>query len=168
MPTKPNWLTLSDDQRRELDACVKSPGWRIVPGRDLPEVFPPSFRQKIDSAVVVAAPTSTGGTYIAYSASRVDFSDQSIDIEPFGLIVHSTGPSSSGVFLHHGDWEARTQSPPDEFWEVASRSGIGDYFLANPPEGLRQGTLDQLPKGHRGAFDAIVHEIRDRVDRRKK
>jgi hypothetical protein len=131
-------------------------------------VFPASFRQKIGSAVVVAAPTSTGGIYLTYSANRVDHRDQKIDIEPFGLIVHSAGPSSSGVFLHHGDWEGRTQSPPDGFWKVASRSGIGDYFWANPPEGLRQGALDQLPKGHRGAFDAIVHEIRDRVARRKK
>lgn len=168
MPTTPNWLTLSDDQQRELDGCVKSPGWRIIPGRDLPTVFPESFRQKVDSAVVVAAPTSTGGAYLAYSANRVDYRDQKIDIEPFGLIVHSTGASSSGVFLHHGDWDGRTESPPDGFWEVASRSGIGDFFRASPPEGLRQGDLDQLPKGHRGAFDAIVHAIRARVDGRKK
>jgi hypothetical protein len=168
VPTKPNWLTLCEDHRQELGDCVQSPGWRIIPGSELPSVFPDLFRQKIDSAVVVTAPTSTGGTYLAYSANRVDYKEQMIDVEPFGLIVHSTGPSSSGVFLHHGDWDGRSESPPDGFWEEASRSGIGDYFFSNPPGGLREGTLDQLPKGHRGAFDALVVEIRARVDGRRK
>lgn len=168
MRTKPNWFTLSEDEQKELGDHVQSPGWRIVRGNQLPRVFPGSFRQKIDSAVSVSAPTSTGGVYLAYSANRVDYKSQKIDIEPFGLIVHSTGPSSSGVFLHHGDWDGRTESPPDGFWDTTSRSGIGDYFFSNPPAGLREGTLDQLPKGHRGAFDALVRVIRARVDERKK
>lgn len=168
MAVKATWFTLSADQQRDLDERAKSPGWRIVGGRELPAVFPEALREKIDSAVVVATPTSTGGTYLVYSANRVDYKPQKIDVQPFGLIVHSTGPSSSGVFLDHGNWEGRTESPPHDFWDQTERSGIGDYFLANPPEGLREGTLDQLPKGHRGAFDAIVRAIRARVDGRKK
>ena len=165
--SKPNWFSLSDDQQQELNRVALSPGWRIVRGAELPSVFPEDFRAKIDSALVVAAPTSTGGTYLAYSASRVDYKDRQIDIEPFGLIVHSTGPSSSGVFLHHGDWQGRSEAPPAGFWDVVGQSGIGDYFHSNPPMGLREGTLEQLPKGHRGAFDALVHEIRARVDGKK-
>lgn len=147
---------------------MPSSRWRIIRGIELPTVFPNAFRAKIDSAVVMSAPTSTGGTYLAYSANRVDYKDRRIDIEPFGLIVHSSGPSSSGVFLHHGDWEGRTEPPPAEFWNVVADSGIGDYFHSNPPEGLREGTLDHLPRGHRGAFDAVIREIRARVDGRKK
>jgi hypothetical protein len=103
-----------------------------------------------------------------YSANRVDQSASHIDIQPFGLIVHSSGPGASGVFLQHGNWDGRSASPPTGFWESVDASGIGDYFLANPPHGLRDGTLGQLPKGHRGAFDAIVAEIRAQVDGRKK
>lgn len=168
MPTKPNWFTLSEDEQEELGDNVQSPGWRIVPSNQLRRVFPESFRQKIDSAVLLSVPTSTGGVYLAYSANRVDHKSRKIDIELFGLIVHSTGPSSSGVFLHHGDWDGRTESPPDGFWDTTSRSGIGDYFFSNPPAGLHEGTLGQLPKGHRGAFDALVREIRARVDGREK
>ncbi len=160
-------MALTSQQEDEIGGCVNSPGWRIVPQSELPSVFSDRFRGKIDSALLIAAPTSTGGTYLAYSANRVDYRDQAIDIEPFGLIVHSTGPSSSGVFLHHGDWEGRTVVPPSGFWNDVAESGIGDYFLSNPPEGLRQGTLDQLTPGHRGAFDALVREIRSRVDGRK-
>jgi hypothetical protein len=166
--TKPNWVRLSDDEQEEIDRVVLSPGWRLIRGAELPSAFPSDFRAKIDSAVVVAAPTSTGGTYLAYSANRVDYNDQQIDIEPFGLIVHSTGPSSSGVFLHHGSWEARSEPLPAGFWDAVSESGIGDYFHSNPPAGLREGTLEQLPKGHSGAFDALVREIRTRIDGRKK
>ena len=167
MMAKPNWFSLSDDQQHELDKVALSPGWRILRGAELPSVFSSDFRARIDSAVVVSAPTSTGGTYLAYSANRVDYKDQRIDIEPFGLIVHSTGPSSSGVFLHHGNWEGRTEPPPAGFWDTVSQSGIGDYFHSNPPQGLREGTLEQLPKGHLGAFDALIREIRDRVDGRR-
>jgi len=168
MVMKVNWFTLSEDQQNDLDQRVRLPGWRLVRCSELPTVFPESLRQKIDSAVMVAAPTSTGGTYLVYSANRVDYRPQEIDIQPFGLIVHSTGPSSSGVFLDHGTWHGRTESPPDGFWGEVARSGIGQYFMSNPPEGLREGSLDQLPKGHRGAFDAVVREIRARVDGRKK
>lgn len=167
MTIKPNWIPITPEQQDELNVCVPVPGWRIVPRNELPSVFPPAFLEKIDSAVVIAAPTSTGGTYLVYSANRVDFKDGAIDIEPFGLIVHSTGPSSSGVFLHHGDWEGRTEPAPSRFWDDVQESGVGDWFIANPPQGITEGTLEQLPKGHPGAFDAMTREIRARVDGRK-
>jgi len=72
--------------------------------------------------------------------------------------------SASGVYLHHGNWEGRTRRPPPNFWKEVSRSGVGTYYLTQPPEGLREGTLSQLPKGDRGAFDAVVRQIHARVD----
>lgn len=164
MPPKPSWINLSSEQQDELDLLLRPPGWRLLPGNELPSVFPPPFRAKIDSALLIAQQTSTGGIYLAFSAHRVDVRAQAIDIEPFGVIVHSTGPSPSGVFIHHGTWEGRTLYPPRAFWEEVSISGVGQYFLANPPENLREGTLAQLPKEHRGAFDALVREIRVRED----
>ncbi len=164
MPPKPSWLNLRSEQQDELDLLLRPPGWRLVPGSELPSVFPDSFRAKIDSALVIAQQTSTGGTYLAFSANRVDLRAQAIDIEPFGVIVHSTGPSPSGVFIHHGSWEGRTEYPPPAFWDEVSKSGVGQYFLANPPANLHEGTLTQLPKGHREAFEALVREIRARED----
>ena len=79
-------------------------------------------------------------------------------------MVHSTGPSASGVYLHHGKWEGRTRPAPPGFWTEVSRSGVGTYYLSPPPGGLREGTLVQLPKGDRGAFDAVVRQILARVD----
>jgi len=130
----------------------------------LPSVFPARLRDKIGAALVIGAPTSTGGAYLVYSAHRVDRPAQAIDIEPFGLIVHSTGPSASGVYLHHGVWEGRTHYPPPEFWDDVAQSGIGAYYMTQRPMNLRTGTLAQLPTGDRNAFDAVVRQIRARVD----
>jgi hypothetical protein len=87
-----------------------------------------------------------------------------IDIHPLGLIVGSTGASDAAVFLDHGGWSGRSQAPPPAFWDRFVESGIGDYFLADPPDGLLEGKIEQLPVGHRGALDALVREIRSRED----
>ena len=126
----------------------------------IPTVFPVDFREKLDSGVMIAAPTSSGGTYVVFNALRVDPRDRAVDQEPFAIIVHSTGAAASGMFLHHGDWEGRTEHPSREFWSQVDDSGIGNFFLANPPSGLSSGTLDQLSDGHREAFESAISYLR--------
>jgi len=63
--------------------------------------------------------------------------------------------SSSGVFVHHGEWQGRTQPAPPGFWEEVEHYGIGDYFFARPPAGQPSGSLDELPAQHTGAFAAV-------------
>jgi hypothetical protein len=164
MALKTNWIVLTPEQQAEIDHFTPLQGWRIMPQSELPSVFPADFRAKIDSAFVIAKETPTGGGYLVFNALRVDHKDKAIDQEPFGLIVHATGASSSGMFLHHGNWEGRTEPPPPEFWDQVSASGIGDYFYTYPPAGCREGTIDQLPKGHREAFEAVISRIRKSVD----
>lgn len=164
---KPSWIDVTRNQREELAQYVPAAEWRVLSRSELPSVFPNSFREKLDLALLISAPTSTGGTYLVLSANRFDSKDRAVDIEPLGLIVHSCGPSSWAVFVHHGDWDGRTEILPMQFWEKLSESGIGDYYLANPPEGRCQGSIDELPKGHRGAFNAVIQNIRMRVDSSK-
>jgi hypothetical protein len=159
-----SWFALTTEQRADLNRFMIPPGWRIVGQTGLPVLFPESLRSRIDSALAVAAPTSTGGTYLIFSALRPDVRHQAVDIEPFGLIVDSSGPSSSGVFLHHGEWPGRTQPAPPEFWDSVDRFGVGDYFFANPPQGKSEGSLDELPIEHKGAFGAIIRALRARRD----
>jgi len=157
---KPNWINLSSSQRDELDGFVHAPGYRVVVRNELPSVFPERFRAKIDSALIIAAPTSTGGTYLAFSANRVDLKARALDIELFGVILHSTGAGPSGVFIHHGTWNDRTQYPPDAFWTGVLQSGVAQYVLASPPASRSAGPLTDLPRGHAGSFEAIVQQIR--------
>ena len=167
MTRRVSYVALAPDQQREIRALVGDRGWRIVPRVALPSAFPAAFRSKIDSAVVIAEPTSTGGTYLVFSASRVDAKAHEIDLEPFGVIVHSTGCGAVGAFVHHGNWDERSQAAPDGFWDSVSDAGVGGYFCTEPPGGLTAGSLEELPRGHRGAFDAAVKAVRADEDGRK-
>ena len=164
---KESWINLSSDQQDELNQYSREPGWRIVSKGDLPSVFPDRLRTKIDSALAITAETSTGGTYLVFSALRVDSKYREVDMHPLGFIIHSTGVSSSGVFLDHGDWLGRTEPAPPEFWAQVNTDGIGDYFYARPPAGQTSGPLGDLSIQHRGAFRAAMQAIRGRIDGRK-
>ena len=162
MPGKPSWINLSSQQQDELEQFLRPPSWRLLPGRELPSVFPDTLRAKIDSALLIAAPTSTGGVYLAFSANRIDFKDRAIDIEPFGVIVplYRLWPFGG---LHPsrplGGWDA---GHADRF--LGGGFANSQYFLTNPPEHRCAGPLTQLPRGHGRAFDAVVREIRARED----
>ena len=159
-----SWRHLTTDQQFELEELMPVSGWRVIPGSELPSVFPDDFRSKLDSALVMVEPTDTGGTYLITNAIRPDFKDKALDHEPFGLIVGDTGAGSIGVFVHHDTWSGRTEYPPEEFWEEATTSGVGNYYLAVPPSGSTSGSLDELPKGHRAAFDVIIESLRRQID----
>jgi hypothetical protein len=96
------------------------------------------------------------------NALRVD--DQEIDQQPFGVIVSSSGASSSGVWLDHGNWLGRTFEPPPEFWDPVDGRAIGSYYYSSPPSGKREGSLDQLSGGHADAFAEITALLRRRKD----
>ncbi len=162
-----SWINLSPQQRAEFNESFGTSGWRIISRDQLPSVFPCSLRSKVDSALVITADTSTGGTYFIVSAWRLDRKDCAFDNEPFGLIVHASGASEDGVFLHHGEWEGRTQPIPDYLLNAIDSEGVGDYLWAIPPADQNEGgllDLVPLPRPHRGAFHSIVQEIRAKVD----
>jgi hypothetical protein len=156
----PSWVSLTAVQQAELDQFARIPGWRLLSQESIPSVFPDSFKRKLDSAIMIAAPTSSGGTYLVCNALRADSRTRAVDQEPFAIIFHSTGADPSGMFLHHGNWPERTQPAPPGFWTHVQESGVGNFFLTNPPSGLTSGALAQLPAGHREAFDSAVSYYR--------
>jgi len=162
---KTSWFTLSTTQCKEIETIGMRSGWKRLSQESLPSILPSDLRKKVDTAVMIAAPTSTGGTYLVYNNLRVDHKAGAIDQHPFALIVHSTGPSASGMLIHHGKWKERTTNPPKAFWDHVNESGVGNYFYTNPPSGLSSGTLDQLPENHREAFEHIITRIRSGPNR---
>ena len=143
-------INLTTGQRDEVDRFLPNVGWRIVRASEFPSAIPESLRSKIHSALVFGQTTVTGRTYLIVNASRVDGSIGAIESQPLGLIVHATGPSSNAVVVHHG-WPER---PPAEFWEEVLKSGIVSKLLER--------THAQLPKGHRGAVDEVIRQLRAR------
>lgn len=155
-----SYFQLSDESQEELSRYVLPSGYRVVSAASLPSAFPRSFREKIDSAVLIAQPTSTGGIYMAFNNLRIDVNDRTVDQHPFGFFIHTTGIASVGVFVHHGNWIGRTVQPPPELWTRIANSGIGDYFYSFPPAGKLSGPLADLPTDHRQAFDAAILYLR--------
>ncbi len=160
MAPRATWRLLPTGQRDCLERLARSPGWRIVPVSELADVLPETLMPKLDAVMVVAQPTSTGGVYLMLNPLRID--GEEVDQQPFGVIVSSTGASSSGVWADHGPWSGRTVPLPADFWDVVNASSIGSYYCARPPDGVREGTLDQLSGGHRGAFEWITNLLRRR------
>jgi len=105
-------MQLRKEEITEINGYDMKLGWRIMPKEQMPKVFRGSFKEKTDSVVTITAQTSTGGSYLVYNANRIDIKDKTNDIEPFGFIVHSTGASTWGMFIHHGDWVGLTEKPP--------------------------------------------------------
>ncbi len=156
----PSWLTLSDSQRAEMEKYRMPDGWRVVSQASLPTVLFEGFRNQVDTAVLIAQRTSTGGAWLVFNARRVDARAGAIDQEPFAIIVHSTGANASGMLLHHVNWPGRTSPVPTDFWYEVRTSGIGDYFQAHPPLGKLSGSLAELPPGDRAAFDQVTRYYR--------
>jgi hypothetical protein len=166
MAQKVNWILLDADQQAGLTGLSKSPGWRIVPPKELASVLPSGLVPKLDSIMVIAEPTSTGGVYLMLNTFRVD--GEEIDQQPFGVIVSSSGASSSGVWVNHGRWEDRTVDLPEDFLDIVGKSTIGSYYYANPPFGLLEGSLEQLSGGHREAFAKATSLLRRRKNSKRR
>lgn len=163
-----SWIRLNDDARAELSQYSRTVGWTRLTAEKLPLAVPLSLRAKIDSAVAITTPTSTGGTYVVFSMWRRDTKDSAFDNEPFGLIVHSSGASEAALFLHHGDWEGRTERVPEHVWDEIEHAEIGNLLWAKPPLDQSNGQLsDLVGTPHDGAFQAMIRRLRIDADARR-
>lgn len=151
MPNNPSFIPLTADKAQEIkNLCppdVSARWFKVIPQEKIPSVFPESFREKLDHAVVMGSGDATGKVYLVLNAQRVDVKATAIDQEPFGVVFDNGVPSESGVFIHHGGWCGRTESRvPPEFWSHVAASGVGNYY---PPPSLppdSAGSLDRLEK----------------------
>jgi hypothetical protein len=138
MPNNRSFIPLTTAKAEELKSLfpqdTSEPWFKVIPKEQIPGVFPESFREKLDHAVVMGSGDVSGNVYLVLNARRVDLKASAIDEEPFGVVFDNGVPSESGVFIHHGDWDGRTESRvPPHFWEHVAASGIGNYY---PPPSL--------------------------------
>jgi hypothetical protein len=149
MPNNPSFIALTTDKAEEIKRLcppnTTKPWFKVIPQEQIPGVFPEPFRAKMDHAVVMGSGDASGKVYLVLNAQRIDIKAAAIDQEPFGVVFDNGRPSESGVFIHHGDWPARTVSGvPPEFWSHVTASGIGNYY---PPPSLPpdcSGSLHEL------------------------
>lgn len=111
MAEKYSYVGVTQTQLNEIQMLCPhdsvSPWFRVIPKEDIPLLFPQSFRDKMDHAVVMGSGDATGRTLVVINAHRVDVKDHAIDQEPFGIVLDTGSPNTSGIFIHHGDWDGR-------------------------------------------------------------
>jgi hypothetical protein len=160
--TRCSWIELNADQRGRLEEWARDgSGYRVLSSTDLSSVLPSGLHPKVQSAVLMTVPTSTGGIYVLVNSLRVDARAWTIDQEPFGAIIDSTGARSVGLFLHHGRWAGRTIVPSTDSWDHVEQSGIGAYYpLPNRPPGRSGHLSDLIGTGHQEAFEEFKLRVR--------
>jgi hypothetical protein len=151
-------LSLSSSHRDECERVSRASGsgWWRVSKSDIPSFVPSGMRAKLDGGLWVVSGSSSGVTYMMFGAERVDLPADSLDIQPFGMAVYSSGASGGMALIHHGGWISRSAALPTDFGSIASSCSSGSYFFSRPPEGKTSGTLDELSPGHKVAFDRIL------------
>lgn len=158
MTSKINFIELSGRAQTDIEARVAAgDGFRVIGRADFPQCLPPSLAAKFDSAVQIVSGSGTDSACLVWNFRRVDGSD--IDEHPFGVFVVSGSVSPSGAFLDHGNWPNRTTPIDPMFAAHISASGIGNYFLANPPNGMGSGSLAQLGSSDTAAYSTFIRII---------
>lgn len=162
MRIKVTWFSFSPEQQRRIGELVPEGGWSLLSSTELSGILPERYLAKVDSVIAVSAPTSTGGTCTMFNSLRVDTRTRLVDQDPLGMFVASTGVTASGVLIHHGDWDDRSWEASSAPWGDVADSGVGKYFLSNPPTGQCSGSLADLPKGNTGALERVLEALRAR------
>jgi hypothetical protein len=155
------FLSLTSSHRDECERVSQASGsgwWRVNKG-EIPSFVPATMRPKLDGGVWVVSGSSSGVTYLMFGAERVDKPADSLDIQPFGIAVFSSGASAGMALIHHGGWLDRSVRLPQDFGAVASSCSTGSYFFSRPPEGKTSGSLHELGPGHKAAFERILSNL---------
>lgn len=162
-----NYVLMSDEQIAEIEEFLSTfggDGFKIVSNLDLPDAIPDGLVSKIDSAMVIVSGSEAVQTVAVWNNFRVDERPQSIDEHPFAVILISGSVFPSGSIVDHGDWPGRTSPITPEMSAHIHSSGIGDYFLANPPEGVSSGSLEELSDGKKEAFVHCLKSLTQKIN----
>ena len=156
--------SISSTQRAEFEEIAKEreleSGYKWLSSSEIPSAIPVSLRSKMTSALLMWERTSSGSVYLVCNGIRRDEKDNALDQEPFGIVVHSSGASRSGTFIHHGAWDDRTIDITPEVTQVLESTSIGNYFpLGEAPSGSSGPLSDLSGTSHEGAFRTVLKQL---------
>ena len=157
-------LSISSTQREEFEKLAKEreleSGYKWLSTTELPSAIPVSLRSKLTSALLMWDRTSSGSVYLLCNGIRLDSKVNQLDQEPFGILVHSSGASHSGTFIHHGAWDGRTVDITPEVTQVLQSTSLGNYFPLGEVPSDSSGPLSDLSgTSHEGAFNSVVKAL---------
>ncbi len=92
--------------------------------------------------------TSSGMTQVVCNGVRLNQKAHGLVSGAVGVVVNTSGASTGGVFIHHGDWAGRSLPVTSEVREVFESTSLDNYFpLGEVPSGS-SGPLSDLSKRH--------------------
>ena len=158
IPNEIRSFPISDSDAIEALAPLRSgDGFEVVGPDQFPTFTPPSFRDKCDSATRIVSGSGGDCAVVVYNFRRLDKS--SVDEDPFAYLIVSGSQIVSGSFLGHGSWPGRTTPVSPGLAAHISGSGLGGYFLANPPDGKLSGSLSELTGSNASAFQELMSHL---------
>ena len=156
-----DWFDISNQDKEDWEKICPVNEYRILKPADFPNILPNSLVDKYDSIFIMASGSNNGVAYYMANGNRVDFNDNAIDQQPFGLAFIGDETIPSGSLIQHGDWEDRTTEPPDEFWNHISCSGIGTCYPLSELPSTESGSIEDLNiNSQKDAFNDLVKSLK--------
>ena len=157
-------MALSSDDQAEFEQIASElgaeSGYRHLSTGELPRAIPEALRSKLTGAVMMWDRANAGSVYLVVNGVRLDPDDYALDQEPFGVAVSSSGADTSGVFIHHGDWDDRTVPLSTTHGDLLASTSLGQYFPFGDAPPSSSGPLSELTKtSHEGAFSAMMQHF---------
>ncbi len=155
---------LSSSQVEEFEQIAKkynsTSGYKWLSSSQIPTAIPDSLRNKLQSAMLMWERTNSSSVFLVFNNIRLDQKDNSLDQEPFGIVVNSSGASTYGIFLHHGDWLNRTTPITPEVRKILDSTSLGNYFPLYEVSQNSSGSLTDLKNtSHEGAFKEMINKL---------
>lgn len=156
--------SVSSDHRRELERiaqdCSLESGYKWLSSTEMPSVIPQALKEKMPSAILMWERTSVGSIYLVCNGIRIDEKDSALDQEPFGIIVHSSGGSTFGIFIHHGDWNNRSVPITGEVRKILQSTSLSRRFPLGEIPSKSSGPLSDLKEtSHEKAFRRVIQVL---------
>jgi hypothetical protein len=159
-------LPISSSQQDEFEEIARDldakSGFRWLSTGEFPTVIPEELRSKLVSTMLMWEQTDSGPIYLIFNGIRLDEKVNALDQEPFGIAVSSSGASTEGVFIHHGEWANRSVPLTSDAIEVLESTSLGNYFPLGEVPDISSGSLaDLTATSHVGAFGAMMQIFLD-------
>ncbi len=135
-------------------------GYRRVSKNEIPNIIPETLRKKLYGAMIMGQQTTDGKVCLVVNCIRPDWNDNAIDQNPFGIIVYTSGASTQGVYIQHGNWHERSIPLTAELKRIITSTSLGDYYpLKNEPHNSSGPLSDLSRTSHEGAFNTIINYL---------
>ena len=140
-----------EDYRKWQAVCPENE-YRVVTASELPTGTPAALKQKSVRVVVMSSGDNANNrSVVVANFIRHDRHGMALDQEPLILVFDHEKQTTTGAFIHHGNWDGRTVKLNSTVVLALENSGLTAHFPTVGIPGQPAGSLTELkahPQGH--------------------